>query len=93
MTRADLIAKLTDQFPQLLQKDTDMSVRLILDELTKTLCNGGRIEIRGFGSCGLNYRPARNGRNPKTGAKVSVPARFAPHFKPGKELRERVDKN
>lgn len=93
MTRADLIAKLSEKFPQLLQKDTEVSVRLILDEMTKTLCKGGRIEVRGFGSFDLNYHPPRNGRNPKTGAKVSVPAKYAPHFKPGKELRERVDKD
>lgn len=93
MTRAELISKLAEQFPQLLTKDTELSVRLILDEISKTLCKGGRIEVRGFGSLGLNYHPARNGRNPKTGARVNVTAKYAPHFKPGKKLRERVGKN
>lgn len=90
MTRAELIENLAEKFPQLLQKDTELAVRLILDEMTSTLCKGGRIEVRGFGSFGSNHHPARNGRNPKTGAKVSVPAKYVPHFKPGKELRERV---
>jgi integration host factor subunit beta len=63
---------------------------VILDNLSATLARGGRIEIRGFGSFGLNYRPPRLGRNPKTGDKVKVPAKYVPHFKAGKELRERV---
>ena len=58
---------------------------------SSTLAQGGRIEIRGFGSFALNYRPPRVGRNPKSGEKVSVPAKYVPHFKAGKELRERVD--
>jgi len=91
MTRAELIEQLALKYPQLTTKDIDMAVRLILDELAYTLVQGGRIEIRGFGSFGINYRPARRGRNPKTGAQVLVPAKYAPHFKPGKELRERVD--
>jgi len=66
-------------------------VKVILDALAETLAKGERIEIRGFGSFSLNYRPPRIGRNPKTGVKVEVPAKFVPHFKAGKELRERVD--
>lgn len=65
---------------------------MILDALSDALSKGGRAEIRGFGSFGLNYRPPRQGRNPKTGAKVKVPAKYVPHFKPGKELKERVDR-
>lgn len=91
MTRAELIGRLAQTHPDLTLKDSEMTVRLILDEMTQTLCKGGRIEIRGFGSFGLNYRPPRKGRNPKTGDAVSVLGKFAPHFKPGKELRERVD--
>ncbi len=68
-----------------------MAVRVILDAISVTLSRGDRIEIRGFGSFALNYRPARGGRNPKTGAKVEVPAKYPPHFKAGRELRERVD--
>ncbi len=91
MTRSDLIAKLAERYPQLLAKDTDLAVKVILDAMTGTLARGGRIEIRGFGSFALNYRPPRIGRNPKSGDKVQVPAKYVPHFKAGKELRERVD--
>lgn len=91
MTRSDLIAKLAERYPQLLGKDTDLAVKVILDAMAETLAQGGRIEIRGFGSFALNYRPPRIGRNPKSGDKVQVPAKYVPHFKAGKELRERVD--
>ncbi|MDH2918421.1 MAG: integration host factor subunit beta [Sideroxydans sp.] len=90
MTRSDLIAKLAEKYPQLLAKDAEMAVKVILDSLTNALARGGRIEIRGFGSFALNYRPPRQGRNPKTGDAVKVPAKYVPHFKAGKELRERV---
>lgn len=91
MTRADLIARLAERFPQLQLKDAELSVKTILEGLSATLAKGERAEIRGFGSFGLNYKPPRNGRNPKTGASVHVPAKYVPHFKAGKELRERVD--
>ena len=91
MTRSDLIAKLAEQYPQLLAKDAELAVKVILDDMASALARGGRIEIRGFGSFALNYRPPRTGRNPKTGGKVQVPAKYVPHFKAGKELRERVD--
>ncbi|MCE9551082.1 MAG: integration host factor subunit beta [Betaproteobacteria bacterium] len=91
MTRSDLIAKLAELYPQLLAKDADLAVKVILDAMAGTLARGGRIEIRGFGSFALNYRPPRIGRNPKSGDKVQVPAKYVPHFKAGKELRERVD--
>jgi len=91
MTRAELIEQLALKHSDLTLTDSEMAVRLILDEMTKALCKGSRIEIRGFGSFGLNYRPPRKGRNPKTGETVSVPGKHSPHFKPGKELRERVD--
>jgi integration host factor subunit beta len=91
MTRSDLIDRLAAKNPQLQTKDAEMVVRVILDTMTDTLARGDRIEIRGFGSFALNFRPARNGRNPKTGEKVAVPAKYFPHFKAGKELRERVD--
>jgi integration host factor subunit beta len=91
MTRSELIQQLASQFPKLTANDIDFAVRAILDEISRNLTNGNRIEIRGFGSFGINHRPPRNGRNPKTGESVMVPAKFAPHFKPGKELRERVD--
>lgn len=91
MTRSDLISKLAERFPQLLAKDADLAVKVILDAMAVTLARGERIEIRGFGSFALNYRPPRVGRNPKSGDKVQVPAKYVPHFKAGKELRERVD--
>ena len=91
MTKSDLIAKLADRFPQLVAKDADFAVKMILDALSEALAKGDRIEIRGFGSFSLNYRPPRVGRNPKSGDKVSVPEKWVPHFKAGKELRARVD--
>ena len=93
MTRSDLIEKLAELHPQLLTKDADFTVKVILDALTGALAKGGRVEIRGFGSFGLNYRPPRQGRNPKTGDKVKVPAKYVPHFKAGKELRDRVSES
>jgi integration host factor subunit beta len=90
MIRSDLIAKLAEMHPQLQTKDAEFAVKVILDALSSTLSRGGRVEIRGFGSFALNYRPPRQGRNPKTGDKVKVPAKYVPHFKAGKELRERV---
>jgi len=91
MTKSELIARLAARFPQLVAKDTDYAVKMILDAMTDSLSTGGRIEIRGFGSFALNYRPPRVGRNPKSGDKVHVPEKYVPHFKAGKELRERVD--
>ncbi|MBI4741653.1 MAG: integration host factor subunit beta [Betaproteobacteria bacterium] len=91
MTKSELIALLAERFPQLVAKDADFAVKTILDALSEALVKGDRIEIRGFGSFALNYRPPRVGRNPKSGDKVSVPEKWVPHFKAGKELRERVD--
>jgi integration host factor subunit beta len=65
----------------------------MLEQMSESLANGERIEIRGFGSFSLHFRPPRVGRNPKTGASVSLPGKYVPHFKPGKELRERVDES
>jgi len=93
MTRTELIAQLTAHYPQFTAKDIELAVKAILEALGTALAKGERIEIRGFGSFGLNYRPPRKGRNPRTGEAVSVPAKNVPHFKPGKELRERVDTN
>lgn len=91
MNRSDLIMRLAELHTQLLAKDAELAVKVILDTMSATLSRGGRIEIRGFGSFGLNYRPPRQGRNPKSGDKVKVPAKYAPHFKAGKELRQRVE--
>jgi integration host factor subunit beta len=91
MTKSDLIARLAERFPQLVAKDADFAVKMILDAMSEALTKGDRIEIRGFGSFALSFRPPRVGRNPKSGDKVSVPEKWVPHFKAGKELRERVD--
>ena len=93
MTKSELIARLAERFPQLVAKDADFAVKMILDAMSEALVRGDRIEIRGFGSFALNYRPPRVGRNPKSGEKVSVPSKWVPHFKAGKELRERVDQS
>ena len=92
MTKSKLINLLAAHLSQLVHKDAEMSVKAIIDLMSKSLSNGDRIEIRGFGSFSLNFRPPRVGRNPKTGDKVNVPAKYVPHFKAGKELRSRVDK-
>ena len=91
MTKSELINRLAERYSQLVAKDAEYAVKTILDAMTNALSTGQRIEIRGFGSFGLNYRPPRIGRNPKSGDKVQVPAKYVPHFKAGKELRERVD--
>lgn len=91
LTRSELIEMLAKRFPQLTALDADASVRVLLEGMADALIKGNRIEIRGFGSFGLNYRPPRIGRNPKTGVKVEVPAKYTPHFKPGKDMRERVE--
>ena len=91
MTKSELIARLAERYPQLVAKDAEFAVKTILDAMSKTLAEGNRIEIRGFGSFALSHRPPRVGRNPKSGERVQVPPKRVPHFKPGKELRERVD--
>lgn len=91
MTKSELITRLAARFPQLVTKDAELSVKMIIDAMAESLANGQRIEIRGFGSFDLNYRPPRIGRNPKSGEKVKVPEKYVPHFKAGKEMRERVD--
>lgn len=91
MTKSELIERLADHYPQLVAKDAEFAVRTILEAMARTLTQGHRIEIRGFGSFALSSRPPRVGRNPKSGEKVMVPEKRVPHFKPGKDLRERVD--
>lgn len=91
MTKSELIGRLAERYPQLVAKDAEFAVKTILDAMARTLADGHRIEIRGFGSFALSYRPPRIGRNPKSGERVLVPEKRVPHFKPGKELRERVD--
>ena len=91
MTKSELIARLAGRYPQLTAKDAELAVKTILEAMIMSLVKGRRIEIRGFGSFGINHRPPRTGRNPKTGEKVPMPEKFVPYFKAGKELRQRVD--
>ena len=91
MTKSELIQRIAQKQPQIVERDVELAVKMMLDQMTAYLAGGGRIEIRGFGSFTLRFRPARVGRNPRTGAAVSLPARYAPYFKPGMRLRERVD--
>jgi integration host factor subunit beta len=92
MTKSELIETLAKKLNQLSPKDVELAVKIVIDRLAQSLATGERIEIRGFGSFSLHYRPPRMGRNPKTGEPVPLPGKHVPHFKPGKELRERVDK-
>ena len=91
MTKSELIAHLAEKQPSLSEKDVEFAVNELLRLMSDTLAAGERIEIRGFGSFTLNFREHRIGRNPKTGEAVAVPGRYVPHFKPGKELRHRVN--
>lgn len=90
MTKSELIEILSRRQPHLKADDVDLAVKSLLEMMGGALALGERIEIRGFGSFSLHYRPPRLGRNPKTGDSVALPAKHVPHFKPGKELRERV---
>lgn len=92
MTKSELIEALTRRQTQLARKDIELAVKTILEHMSMTLSSGERIEIRGFGSFSLHHRPARVGRNPKSGEPVSISSKYVPHFKSGKELRERVNK-
>lgn len=91
MTKSELIERIAQKQSQLAYRDVELAVKTVLEHMADRLASGERIEIRGFGSFSLHFRPGRVGRNPKTGAPVSLPAKHVPHFKPGKELRERVD--
>ncbi|MGL4928296.1 MAG: integration host factor subunit beta [Plesiomonas shigelloides] len=91
MTKSELIERLTTQQSHLSAKVVEDAIKEMLDHMGDTLANGERIEIRGFGSFSLHYRAPRVGRNPKTGEKVELEGKQVPHFKPGKELRERVN--
>jgi integration host factor subunit beta len=91
MTKSELISRLSVRLPSFKEEDVIFSVSLMLEALRVTLEKGQRAEIRGFGSFAVNYRPPRNGRNPKSGEQVSVPSKYVPHFKPGKELKDRVN--
>ena len=91
MTKSELIERIAAVQTQLSSKDVELAVKMMLDHMADALADGERIEIRGFGSFSLHYRAPRLGRNPKTGEKVHLAGKYVPHFKPGKELRERVN--
>ncbi len=93
MTKSDLIEAIAKQQSHLPSRDVELAVKCILEQMSQALASGERIEIRGFGSFSLHYRPPRTGRNPKTGESVALSGKYVPHFKPGKELRERVNSN
>ncbi|MBM7072692.1 integration host factor subunit beta [Shewanella sp. OPT22] len=91
MTKSELIIKLASRQSLLSAKEVENAVKEMLEQMADTLEGGDRIEIRGFGSFSLHFRAPRTGRNPKTGTSVELDGKYVPHFKPGKELRERVD--
>lgn len=93
MTKSELIELLARQRTQLSYREVEQAVKVLLEEMSESLARGERIEIRGFGSFSLHRRPARKGRNPKTGEAVDLPAKHVPHFKPGKDLREKVNES
>jgi len=93
MTKSELIERLASRLEHLGFHDVELSVRSIIEHMSESLSGGDRIEVRGFGSFTLHYRPPRVGRNPKTGESVPLEGKYVPHFKPGKDLRERVNKS
>lgn len=93
MTKSELIERIASRQAQLSAKDVELAVKTIIEQMSQTLAAGERIEIRGFGSFSLHYREPRQGRNPKTGDTVELSGKYVPHFKPGKEMRERVNES
>ncbi|MBT5098233.1 integration host factor subunit beta [Gammaproteobacteria bacterium] len=91
MTKSELIEKIAQKQGHLQHKDIELSVKSMIEQMSHALSSGERIEIRGFGSFSLHFRPPRIGRNPKSGENVTLTEKYVPHFKPGKELRERVN--
>jgi integration host factor subunit beta len=91
MTKSELIEQLAEQHAHVPVKDVENAVKEILEQMAGSLSASDRIEIRGFGSFSLHFRSPRTGRNPKTGDTVELDGKYVPHFKPGKELRDRVN--
>ena len=91
MTKSELVAAVANRLPYLTRKDAEIIVNTIFESMTEALAQGSRIEIRGFGSFAVKLRPAREGRNPRTGETVQIPEKRSPHFKIGKELYERIN--
>ena len=93
MTKSELIERIAERQDQLSAKDVELAVKLVLEYMSRMLAAGDRIEVRGFGSFSLHYREPRVGRNPKTGEPVVLKGKYVPHFKPGKEMRDRVNES
>lgn len=93
MTKSELIERIVELQGQLSSKDVELAIKTMLEQMSQALATGERIEIRGFGSFSLHFRSPRVGRNPKTGESVSLNGKYVPHFKPGKELRDRVNED
>ncbi|MFZ2290016.1 MAG: integration host factor subunit beta [Halopseudomonas yangmingensis] len=93
MTKSELIERIVDKQAQLTYRDVELAIKTVLEHMTQVLASGERIEIRGFGSFSLHYRAPRIGRNPRTGDSVQLDGKYVPHFKPGKELRDRVNES
>ena len=91
MNKSELIERIVDRHQELSVRDVELAVKMMLEQMTQVLSSGERIEVRGFGSFSVNYRAPRIGRNPKTGETVELEGKHVPHFKPGKELRDRVN--
>ena len=91
MIKSELVQKLAQANPHLYQRDVENIVNAVLDEITDALSGGKRVELRGFGAFSVKHRPARQGRNPRTGESVDVEEKWVPFFKAGKELRERLN--
>ncbi|AXS39068.1 integration host factor subunit beta [Breoghania sp. L-A4] len=91
MIKSELVQRIAEQNPHLYQRDVENIVNAILDEVVAALMHGDRVELRGFGAFSVKNRPARLGRNPRTGQKVDVTEKYVPFFKTGKEMRERLN--
>lgn len=93
MIKSELIASLSSKLNHIPEKDITLSVNMLIDAMSDALSDGERIEVRGFGSFSLHYRPPRNAHNPKTGERLLTKSKHSPHFKPGKEIRERINES
>jgi integration host factor subunit beta len=93
MIKSELVEKIAAENPHLFQRDVEMIVNVIFDEIIEALASGQRVELRGFGAFSVKHRPSRSGRNPRTGDQVDVEEKYVPYFKTGKELRLRMNKD
>jgi integration host factor subunit beta len=91
MIKSELVARIAEAYPHLMHKDAERIVSTVFDEIAKALSAGDRVELRGFGAFSVKARPARTGRNPRTGESVAVDEKRVPYFKTGKELREKLN--